>query len=488
MPVLAIYVPNTPVGRQNLDHAIATRRWGFRKHESAYDFIAPRTTVLIATGYHHPTQGGSPRKQLEDYAAGFIDRIYVFRSETPIRTETSPHWPDEFSDETVKYPERFTVTPLYELKGLDLSAVPLALADAFRLSALKQGSGEPVPDSEYTRALERGRPAVGDPREDDSTSSVGAQLVAMSSERIQFFAAQAEAHAELALWRPLSKQGSALLVGPGEPFMFGEMLASGSAVQVRGGGVLSGVSRMFLTEMWEWFGEESGASSLTQLRQQYAAVTGGLDDGDDPEVEAILIYDVRFFAPSEYLEVPVDPVGFVLERGAYFELDGRTDTDPIVRAVLTYVQPAPSTSQDEVTQAVLTKIRGQAKAVVARIGQGAFKAMVSEAYKHHCALTGDKVRPVLEAAHIKSFASGGEYRLDNGILLRSDMHTLYDRGYISFDVDARLMVSPQLRQRFGNGDWLYARVGQAITVPERAVDRPNPDFLTWHHERVFLPA
>lgn len=486
MPVLAIYVPNTPVGRQNLDHAIATRRWGFRKHEAAYDFIAPRTTVLIATGYHHPTQGGSPRKQLNEYAEGFIERIYVFRSETPVHTESSPHWPDEFLDGIVKYPERFTVTPLYELKEVDLSGVPLEFADAFRLSALKQGSGEPVPDSDYTRALERGRPAVDVWREDDSLSSVGAQLTAMSNERIQFFAEQAEAHAELALWRPLSGQGSALLVGPGEPFMFGEMLASGSAVRVRGGGVLSGVSRMYLAEMWEWFREESGASSLPQLRQQYAEVAGGLEADDDPEVEAILLYDVRFFSPSEYIEVPVDPVTFVLERGAYFELDGRPDTDSIVRAVLTYFQPAPSKSEDEVTQAVLGKIRGQAKAVVARIGQRAFKAMVSEAYEHHCALTGDKVRPVLEAAHIKSYASGGEYRLDNGILLRSDMHTLYDRGYISFDVDARLMVSPQLKERFGNGDWLYARVGQPITVPERAVDRPNPDFLSWHHEQVFL--
>jgi putative restriction endonuclease len=242
---------------------------------------------------------------------------------------------------------------------------------------------------------------------------------------------------------------------------------------------------MYLSEMWEWFRDESGADSLAALRAQYGLASGS-EAVDDPEVEAILLRDVRFFSTGESVEVPIDPVRFVLEAGAYFDLDGRSDTDPIVRAVLTYMQPGHSDSADEVVQAVLGKIRGQAKSVVARIGQQAFKAMVSEAYGHHCALTGDKVRPVLEAAHIRSYSSGGEYRLDNGILLRSDMHTLYDRGFISFDLEVRLMVSPQLRERFGNGDWLYARAGQSISLPERVVDRPNPDFLQWHHEKVYL--
>ena len=94
---------------------------------------------------------------------------------------------------------------------------------------------------------------------------------------------------------------------------------------------------------------------------------------------------------------------------------------------------------------------GSAALTVPRIGQQAFKAVVAETYNHHCAITGDKVRPVLEAAHILPVAAGGVHRVDNGLLLRSDVHTLFDRGFISVDVNHRLRVSRMLRERSGTG-------------------------------------
>ena len=61
--------------------------------------------------------------------------------------------------------------------------------------------------------------------------------------------------------------------------------------------------------------------------------------------------------------------------------------------------------------------------------------------------------------HIRPVASGGEHRLDNGVLLRSDVHTLYDRGYLGVDRNYRLMVSRRLRDDFSNGDQ-YLRNGR----------------------------
>ncbi len=111
--------------------------------------------------------------------------------------------------------------------------------------------------------------------------------------------------------------------------------------------------------------------------------------------------------------------------------------------------------------------------------------MVLGAYNGRCAVTGDRVRPVLEAAHIRPLPQGGEHRLDNGLLLRSDVHTLYDRGYVAVDHKHRLLVSPALRAEFGNGEQLYARAGQLVAVPDRRVDRPSPEFLEWHLDEVF---
>ena len=63
-------------------------------------------------------------------------------------------------------------------------------------------------------------------------------------------------------------------------------------------------------------------------------------------------------------------------------------------------------------------------------------------------------------------AEGGEHRLDNGLLPRSDVHTRFDRGYLAVDSRHRLLVSPRLREDFGNGDQFYARAGEVIELPE----------------------
>ena len=78
--------------------------------------------------------------------------------------------------------------------------------------------------------------------------------------------------------------------------------------------------------------------------------------------------------------------------------------------------------------------------------------------------------------------------MDNGLLLRSDVHTLFDRGYLGVHPQTKtLLVSPRLRSEWDNGDEFYARAASAepIHMPERMIDRPHIDFLTWHADTVF---
>jgi len=120
-----------------------------------------------------------------------------------------------------------------------------------------------------------------------------------------------------------------------------------------------------------------------------------------------------------------------------------------------------------------------------RLGQQAFKAVVMDAYHRQCAITGTHISPVLQAAHVRPVTAGGVHRLDNGLLLRSDVHTMFDRGYLGVDTQYRLRVSPRLRDEFGNGAQFYAQAGQVIELPARRADRPNREFLEWHLDEVF---
>ena len=93
---------------------------------------------------------------------------------------------------------------------------------------------------------------------------------------------------------------------------------------------------------------------------------------------------------------------------------------------------------------------------------------------------------MLEAAHIRPYAAGGLHRVDNGLLFRSDLHTLFDRGYVTVTPAARLEVSARIREEFENGRDYYALHGKEISVPDRAELRPSSALLQWHNENIFL--
>ena len=113
--------------------------------------------------------------------------------------------------------------------------------------------------------------------------------------------------------------------------------------------------------------------------------------------------------------------------------------------------------------------------------------LVTEAYDRRCAVTGEKTLPVLEAAHIRPYAESGPHLVSNGLLLRSDLHTLFDRGYITVTPALRVEVSRRIREEFENGREYYKHHGQPLAVkPGSPHDRPARDFLRWHTESRFL--
>jgi len=111
--------------------------------------------------------------------------------------------------------------------------------------------------------------------------------------------------------------------------------------------------------------------------------------------------------------------------------------------------------------------------------------MVTDAYDRRCAVSGERTLPVLEAAHIKPYSAEGGHDITNGLLLRSDLHTLYDRGYLTVTPDYHLEVSRRIREEFQNGRDYYALHGRLIEIPKQEADRPLRDLLEWHATEGF---
>ncbi len=285
---------------------------------------------------------------------------------------------------------------------------------------------------------------------------------------------------EVNFWRPGGGRGfHALTVG--EPFFFKTHYPHNRVV---GGGFYSDFAPMRLSEAWELFGEANGAASLQEMRLRIGHYRREpISPSDDPVIGCLFIRDVRFFPADSLVDPPpgfapniVQGKGFDFSEvgvSSYFEhllqllLGGAIELD--------FSQPWHRNGP----------VFGDPRLAPYRLGQQAFKAKVLDAYHRRCAITGSKIWPVLEAAHIRPLTEGGEHRLDNGLLLRSDVHTLFDRGYLGVDPFYRLQVSPRLRQDFGNGERFYAQAGQVVALPERKPDCPQREFLEWHLDEVF---
>ncbi len=130
---------------------------------------------------------------------------------------------------------------------------------------------------------------------------------------------------------------------------------------------------------------------------------------------------------------------------------------------------------------------GEEQIVESRLGQGSFRLAVTDAYNRGCAFTGEHSLPALDAAHIKPYAKRGPHLVTNGLLLRADIHRLFEKGYVTVTTKMRIEISPRLREEYQNGRSYYPLHGRELQPPGKTSDYPGKSFLTWHNENVFLP-
>ena len=78
------------------------------------------------------------------------------------------------------------------------------------------------------------------------------------------------------------------------------------------------------------------------------------------------------------------------------------------------------------------------------------------------------------------------HELSNGMLVRSDLHTLFDEGYLTVDPKDRcVVVSKRIREEFENGRDYYKLKGQVLREPNEPWAKPSLENLEYHAHNVF---
>jgi putative restriction endonuclease len=260
---------------------------------------------------------------------------------------------------------------------------------------------------------------------------------------------------------------------------------------IAGGGFFVGHSAIPFGLAWDIFGNKNGADSLRDLQRRLASLTRSSSDTLH-SIGCQIIANPVFLPSGEWLP---DPPGWSpnIVRGKMY--DTRTEDGAFIWSWMSeHLGASRGTLVSEVIDAELAPNLtgaplhkyGDERLMRPRLGQGAFRLMLTDLYKRRCAITAESTLPVLEAAHIVPYAELGTHNLRNGLLLRADFHKLFDTGLVGVTPQMTVKVSPRIREAWFNGKAYYRLDDQPLAVlPDDPASWPDPDLLDWHIHNVF---
>lgn len=279
---------------------------------------------------------------------------------------------------------------------------------------------------------------------------------------------------EVNFWAPSAAGFRALQ--PGELLLF-KLHAPRNVIV--GGGIFAYANALPCSLAWDAFGEANGARSAQEMRARIARYRRtDANDRSDFAIGCRILTQPFFFEEPDWIPVPRSWSPNIVSFKTYDT--GDADGLALWKAV--------SERLGRDLAGGMTGIGprfGGPQLIRPRLGQGAFRILVTDVYGRRCAVTGERTLPALEAAHIRPYSEGGEHEPKNGLLLRRDIHSLFDAGYVTVTPDHHFEVSRRIREEFENGKHYYALDGHTISAPEAKGQRPDPVALTWHNEHRF---
>jgi putative restriction endonuclease len=255
--------------------------------------------------------------------------------------------------------------------------------------------------------------------------------------------------------------------------------------KIAGGGFFLHSSLFPLNAAWDAFGIKNGTSDFQSFFRKIADFKG-IRPAEampaDSQIGCIVLTSPFFLPRSEWVDVPADyPVNSMTGKS----YDAGTGVGRELFERMLGLLPKAPAEFHETRKEPVADVFGSPALVKRRIGQGGFRILVTDLYDRRCSVTGEATLPVLEAAHILPVSKGGIHTPENGLLLRSDIHTLFDLGYVTIDNAHKFVVSKTLRDAWSNGRIYYDLQGSTVRLPKKADMRPSSQYLERHNDEVF---
>ena len=286
---------------------------------------------------------------------------------------------------------------------------------------------------------------------------------------------------EVNFWQPSSRQNFGAL-RRGQPFFF---RLKKPHYAVAGFGLYARFDRLPVRLAWDVFGQLNGFPDEATFR---SALTRYRSTTADPLARGLncIVHQEVVFLPSRDWVSWGNPEGWSRNLVSFKRFDLAKGAGHRLAEVLASSnhQSLPEFGH-EFKPLDMDKRNFKFVPRAERPGQRAFKLQLLDAYDRQCAVTTEHALPVLDAAHIQPYRGRDSDHPQNGIILRSDLHRLYDRGYLTITPDLKLEVSQRLRDEFNNGKRYYELHGNQIVVPADPHLAPSRSALDWHASHVY---
>ncbi|MGF1700416.1 HNH endonuclease [Photobacterium makurazakiensis] len=218
-------------------------------------------------------------------------------------------------------------------------------------------------------------------------------------------------------------------------------------------------------------------------RDKHATNRGLLKCMEDKVPVAVVIQQTKKPQKVTYL---VKGIGLISEwKNGYFKIDGfsaqgkvnPTNTDGQYHSEIEYIEDETEGYEPNSTEDGREKTF---QSICKRRGQKRFRNSLIRAYGGACAITGTNVESVLEAAHITPYNGEESNHISNGILLRADIHTLWDLGLIAVDEsEYAVLIKESLK-----GTIYEELFSKRITLPKDVSEWPSVKCFS-HHRKEF---
>jgi len=290
---------------------------------------------------------------------------------------------------------------------------------------------------------------------------------------------------EVNFWRPSPDAGFKALE-PGELLLF-KLHAPHNFIT--GGGFFTRFLQLPVNMAWDVFKGSNGVKTLAEMRSRIGHYRRAeIGPAENPSIGCIMLAEPFFWPRNAWIPTPADfSLNIVQGKGYDSEVgEGRLLWEAVFERIRD-IAPEKIEQSPATLAAVDSKGYGKPQVVLPRLGQGLFRILITDFYDRRCAVTGERTLPALDAAHIKPYDIVQRHEVWNGLLVRSDLHRLFDSGYLTVNpADRRVLVSKRIKEEFENGKDYYNLEGREIREPHVPWARPSRENLEFHYNAVFL--